>query len=59
MLVRSNGSALDSDLALLDGIGSIDSHLIVGGVSVLHAQVEVLDIEVKIWVDVLKSKSSV
>ena len=54
LLIWSDGSALDSNLTSSDGVGSIDGHLIVGGVSVLNGEVEVLGIKVNIWVDVLQ-----
>jgi len=53
VLVWGDGGALDSDLAFLDGFGRVDGHLIVGSISVLHAQIEVFDIKIKIWGDVL------
>ncbi len=53
LLIGGDGSALDSYLVELDGVSSINSHLIVGLVSVLNSQVVVFDIKVEIWLDVL------
>jgi hypothetical protein len=56
-LVRSDGGALDADLAGLNGLSGVDGHLIAGGISVLNAQVEVLEVlDVDVWSDVLCSK---
>lgn len=52
LLIRGDGSALDSYLALLDSFGGIDGNLIVSGVSVLNAQIIILDVEVNVWGDV-------
>ena len=41
--VRSDGGALDSDLAILDGVSGVEGDLVIGGVSVLHGEIEVLD----------------
>jgi hypothetical protein len=38
---------------LLDGVGRVDRHLIVGGVTVLHAQVVVVQLKVQIREDQL------
>jgi hypothetical protein len=53
-LIRGDGGALDADLVFLDGVCAVDSDLIVSGITVLDAQVEVLDVEVKVGVDELK-----
>lgn len=53
-LIWGNGGALDTNLVLLDGNGSINSNLVISGISVLHAQIEVLDINIKEWKDKLK-----
>ena len=50
-LIGSDGSALNTDFTLLDGVGSINGNLIVGGISVFNAEVKVLDVEVKEGVD--------
>lgn len=52
-LIRSDGSAFDTDLALSDGVSSIDGDLIVSGVSVLNTEVKVFDVEIKEGVDEL------
>lgn len=46
-LIRSDGGTLDSDLAFLDGLSSIEGDLVVSLVSVFHTQIEVLNGEVK------------
>ena len=51
--VRGDGGAFDADAVLLDGVGRVDRHLIVGGVAVLHAQVVIFELEVEIGVDQL------
>ena len=57
LLIRSDGSALDGNLAFLGGFGRVNSNLIIGGISVLDGQVIILDVEVKIWVDMLIDKN--
>ena len=54
-LIRGNGGALDTNLVLLDGMSCVNGHLIVSLVSVLNAEIVVLNIEIKIWVNVLFS----
>ena len=56
ILIRGDSSALDSDLALSNSVSGVNSNLIVGGVSVLDAQVEVLNVKIKIRQDMLKSE---
>ena len=51
VLIGGDGGALDADLAVLDGLGSVESDFVVGLVPVLDAQVEVLDVEVEVGVD--------
>ena len=46
-LIGGDGGALDTDLVLLDGLGSIDGDLVVGRITVLHAEVVVLEVDVK------------
>lgn len=53
-LIWGNGGALDTNLVLFDGNGSINCNLVISGISVLHAQIEVLDINIKEWKDKLK-----
>jgi hypothetical protein len=45
--IGSDGGAFDTYFAFFDGISCVDCDLIVGSVSVFHAQVEVIDIEVQ------------
>lgn len=45
--VRGDGGTFDTNFALFDGVGGIDGDLIVGGVSMFDAEVEVLNIEVE------------
>ena len=45
-LVRRDRGALHADAVLLDGVGSVDRHLVIGGVAVLHAQVIVVQLDV-------------
>src|SRR5690606_33630632 len=45
--------AFDADTMLLDGVGSVHRHLVVGGVAVLHAEVVILDRQVEIGMDEL------
>ena len=52
-LIRGDGGALDSDLAGFDGVSSIDGDLIVSGVTVLNAEIEVLNVKVQVRGDKL------
>ncbi len=45
--VRRDGGALHADADLLDGVGGIHRDLVVGGVAVLHAQVEIHQVHVE------------
>lgn len=47
LLVGSDGSALDADVVLLDGVGAVDGDLVVGLVAVLHAQVVSVQLDVQ------------
>jgi len=47
ILIGSNGGAFNTDLAFFDGLGGIESDLIVGFVSILHTEIKVLDVEIK------------
>ncbi|CAG9096414.1 unnamed protein product, partial [Plutella xylostella] len=47
LLVGSDGGALDADVVLLDGVGTVDSDLVVGLVAVLHAQVVSVQLDVQ------------
>lgn len=55
-LVGGDGSALDTDVVLLASLSSIESDLIVGSVTVLHAEIEVLDVKIKVGEDKLCSR---
>ena len=52
-LIRSDSGALDTNLAGLDCLSSLNGNLIVGGVTILHAEIEVLDIQVQVREDKL------
>ena len=45
--VGGDGGALDAHLALLDCFCGLDRHLVVGGIAVLHAQIEIEDVEIE------------
>ena len=45
--VRSDGCALDADFAFFDGFGGLDGDFVVSLISVLHAEIEVLDLEIE------------
>ena len=47
-LISCDGGALNADLACLDGMSSIKGDLVISGVTVLDAQIEVLDIDVEV-----------
>jgi hypothetical protein len=53
LLVWGDGSALDSDLVLLDGVGRLNSNLVISGITVLNGEIVVLKINVNIGSDVL------
>jgi hypothetical protein len=52
--IRSDSGTLDSNFASLNSSGSIKSDLIIGLISVLHAQIEVLNIDIQVGEDELK-----
>lgn len=52
-LIRSDGGALDTNTVLEDGLSGLNSNAIVGGVTVLHSEVIVLDIDVQVREDEL------
>lgn len=52
-LVGSDGSALDTDVVLLAGLSCVEGDLIVGSITVLHTEIEVLDVEIEVGVDEL------
>ena len=53
LLVWCDGRALDTDRVLLDGLGSIESDLVVGLVTVLKTKIVVLEVNVEVGVDEL------
>ena len=55
--VRSDSSALNTNFACFDRISAVNCDLVIGGVTVLDAQVEVLDVEVQVREDKLKNIS--
>ena len=55
-LIGSDGGTLDADLILLDGIGRLDSDLILSGITVLNGEIVVLQVDVNIGSDVLYRK---
>ena len=46
-LVGSDGGTLDTDVVFLNSMSSIDCDLIVGGITVLHSQIVVFDVDVQ------------
>ena len=52
-LIRSDSGALDTNLAGLDCLSSLNGNLIISGVTILHAEIEVLDIQVQVREDKL------
>lgn len=46
-LIRSNGGALDANLAFLDGLGSFKCNFIFSGIPMLDSQIKVEDVEIK------------
>ena len=52
-LVGRDRGALDADAVLLGRLGGVDRHLVVGGVTVLDRQVEVLQVDVEVGQDQL------
>lgn len=56
LLIRSDSGALDTDLMLLDGISSIDGNLIVSVVSVFHSKIIVINVKIKIRIDMLEKE---
>ena len=47
-LVRCDGGAFDADMLALDRLGRVDGHLIVGGITVLDAQIVIVEIHIEI-----------
>lgn len=46
-LVGSDGGTLDTDVVFLDSMSSINGDLIIGGITVLHSQIVVFDVNVQ------------
>jgi len=46
-LVRGDGGTFDSDVVLLNGVGSVNCNLIVGSITVFDAQIKILDIDIQ------------
>eukprot|EP00128_Syssomonas_multiformis_P014375 Colp12_sorted_trinity150504_noHs@5349 len=53
VLIRSDGGTLDADLVLSNSVGGINGNLIVGGITVGEAKIEVESLHVHIGVDEL------
>jgi hypothetical protein len=47
-LIGGDGRALDADMMLLNGVGGIDGHLIIGFVTVLDTQIVVVEVHVEV-----------
>ena len=57
-LVRRDRRAFDADAAVLDRLGRLDRHLVVGRVAILDAEVVILELDVEIGMDQLVRGSS-
>ena len=55
-LVWGDRGALDSDLVLLDSVGTINGDLVVSGITRGDTQVVVLSFEIDVWVNVLQKE---
>lgn len=53
LLIRCDGSALDTDRVLLDGLSGINGDLVVGLITVLEAEIVVLEVDVEVRVNEL------
>ena len=53
LLVGRDRRAFDADAVLLDGVGGVDRHLVVGRVAVLDAEVVIVQVDVEIGMDQL------
>jgi len=49
LLIGGDGGALDAHVVLLDCVCAVHGHLVVSAVSVLHAQVILLQVHVQVW----------
>lgn len=52
-LIRGDGGALDTNVVLLDGLGSINGYLIICLVTIFHAKIEVLNVNIQVREDEL------
>ena len=52
-LIWGDGCTFNSDFALFDGFGCIKSDFIVSLVSVLHTEIEILDVQIQKWMNKL------
>eukprot|EP00178_Gracilaria_changii_P026375 TRINITY_DN8115_c0_g1_i1.p1 TRINITY_DN8115_c0_g1~~TRINITY_DN8115_c0_g1_i1.p1 ORF type:complete len:102 (-),score=14.81 TRINITY_DN8115_c0_g1_i1:105-410(-) len=46
-LIGSDGGTFDANFTLFDGFGSFDGDFVIGFISVLHAKIEILDLEIE------------
>ena len=46
-LIGRDGGALDSNFTLFDGLCGLDGDLVVGGIAVLDAEIEIEDVEIE------------
>ena len=46
-LIGRDGGALDSNFTLFDGLCGFDGDLVVGGIAVLDAEIEIEDVEIE------------
>jgi hypothetical protein len=53
LFIRGDGGALDTNLAGLDGSGAVVGDFVICGITVFHAQIEVLAVEVQVGEDKL------
>jgi hypothetical protein len=56
-LIRGDGGALNTNVVLLDGLGSINGNLIIRLVTVFHAKIEVLNVNIQVREDELLKKN--
>lgn len=54
-LIRGDGSALDADVVLHDGLSSLNGNAIISGITALHTKIKILDIDIEVRVDKLRS----
>jgi len=52
-LIRGDGGALNTNVVLLDGLGSINGNLVICLITVFHAKIEVLNVNVQVREDEL------